>query len=83
MPYDMTPYEFSSKVDWEGGIVAALEYGLRSEALAVPDGDPLGDDLRRAWSQLEAKYDALKDDIAAVGELLEKVDDRDGDTFSD
>lgn len=77
MAYDMTSYEFSTKIEWEGGIVAALEYGLKSTDLDVPDGDPLGDDLRRAWSQLETKWDAMKDDITAVSELLEQVDDRD------
>jgi hypothetical protein len=43
----MTARRFAEKVDWEGGIVAALEYGLRPND--IDPADPDGTDLRRLW----------------------------------
>lgn len=44
----MTPEDFLGKVEWEGGIDEALDYGLRASDL---DGsDP---ELSEAWATLE------------------------------
>ena len=40
------------KVDWEGGIIAALDYGIRSEQIADPE-------IAALWHEAEAIYDAL------------------------
>lgn len=44
----MTPGEFAAKVDWEGGVLDALHYGLRAD-----DIDDSAPDLKRAWFRLQ------------------------------
>ena len=43
----------ASKIDWEGGITATLEYGLRSEDIADPD-------LQAQWQAMERLWDDLR-----------------------
>jgi len=43
----MTPEEFLDKVEWEGGIAQAVEYGLTSAHLDDPDSD-----FGRAWDRV-------------------------------
>ena len=46
----MTLDEFYHKVDWEGGVEAVLDYGLRADR--IEDGE-----LKDVWSKLEKIYD--------------------------
>lgn len=41
------------KVRWEGGVMAALDYGLRSDDIRDPD-------LRAAWQRLENLHAELR-----------------------
>ena len=64
------------KVEWEGGILGALDYGLRAEHL--PENDT---ELRQAWAALEAKYLEMTPLVDAVEKLLEAAADDTGSEF--
>jgi excisionase family DNA binding protein len=53
----------ASKVRWEGGILATLEYGIRSDEIA----DPL---LAEAWQRLEVLYDQIRPLLRHMALLL-------------
>lgn len=75
----MTPLDFACKVDWEGGIFAALEYGLHATGLD-PD-DPASAKLRDAWAELERVHrDVLVPAVQKVRDELEKISDENGGT---
>jgi hypothetical protein len=58
--------ELAEKVEWEGGLDAALEYGLRS-----PGDMPVGDDeLAEAWAKMQAAWEAYRKAVAPVAALL-------------
>jgi gamma-glutamyl:cysteine ligase YbdK (ATP-grasp superfamily) len=65
MTAKMSPNEFVAKLDWEGGIFAALEYGLKASHLEDKDSD-----LAVAWDALEKKWEALQPDLTAVDVAL-------------
>ena len=50
----MTPARFASKVEWEGGVQDALDYGLK--ATDLDPEDPNSRELREAWGELERIY---------------------------
>jgi hypothetical protein len=43
----------ASKIQWEGGVLAALDYGLRSDDIRDPD-------LRAAWQRLQNLHAELR-----------------------
>jgi hypothetical protein len=55
----------ADKIEWEGGIMEALDYGLRTTDM--PEGD---DELTEAWGKLAAAYRELTPLVDAVGKLL-------------
>jgi hypothetical protein len=59
----MTAKDLADKVHWEGGIVSALEYGIRSEEINDPE-------LASLWRRLEGLYDQLRPSIVATERLL-------------
>jgi len=62
----MSEPEFAAKIEWEGGILAALEYGLRQDDLDNPSS-PLGE----RWGEaLHIFRDKLQPAIAEIEELL-------------
>lgn len=64
MKYTMTEQEFANKIEWEGGILDALDYGLTPE-------DVEGGELQDAWRTLYIRYTAsLKPAVERVQELL-------------
>jgi hypothetical protein len=48
----MTLRELANKVDWEGGPLEALEYGITAEDVADPT-------IRDLWRELEERYRGL------------------------
>jgi hypothetical protein len=62
----MTPGEVSYKIDWEGGIFEALDYGLKSS-----DIEPGA--LRDAWLKLEQAHAKMIPLVDDVEELLEDL----------
>jgi hypothetical protein len=45
-------HEVAAKVEWEGGLVAALELGLRADDM--PEGDM---ELREAWKRMRMAWE--------------------------
>lgn len=65
----MSVADFAAKVEWEGGITAALEYGLKHTHL--DPGDPKAENLRDAWAELERIWESASDLMNDVGLMLE------------
>jgi len=64
----MTPEEFAAKIEFEDGIVEALEYGLRETDL--DDSDP---HLKADWARLRQIYDEhFEPMVRRVEEQLQK-----------
>lgn len=59
---------FAGKVEWEGGVLDALEYGLRAKDLENPDSE-----LGIAWRTLEEAWWAMEPLIRKAEELLEEA----------
>lgn len=65
---NMTDEEFANKVDYEGGIFLALEYGMTAEDLKNKEGV-----LYASWFELEAKYLELKPLCGRVQDNLDRA----------
>ena len=59
----MTAKDLADKVHWEGGIVSALEYGIRSDEIDDPE-------LAALWRHMEGLYDQLRPSITVTNRLL-------------
>lgn len=53
------------KIEWEGGIMEALDYGIKTEDM--PEGDT---ELAEAWEKLRTAWKALEPLTTAVSKLL-------------
>jgi len=62
----MTEEEFVGKIDQEGGVLAALEYGLSGSVLVDQDSD-----LAKAWRALEQAWPAFEPLLDVVEGHLE------------
>jgi len=62
----------AGKIEWEGGLMEALDYGIKTEDM--PEGDT---ELIEAWSKLEAAYRAVEPLAEAVDKLLPEPGDAD------
>jgi hypothetical protein len=69
----MTEDEFLAKVEWEGGVVDALEYGLRADMLKDRSSE-----LFKLWRKLDSKWDKLKPSLAAVENYFENWEGDEG-----
>lgn len=58
--------DLDAKIDWEGGIDAALDYGVKIHEYDVSP------ELEAAWYEMEDAYDAFSDLRAEVYSLIEK-----------
>ena len=54
------------KIEWEGGVMEAVDYGLR--VTDMPEGDT---ELRDAWDKLVTAYESVRPLAAVVEKLLE------------
>jgi hypothetical protein len=61
----MSRERLASKVEWEGGVLAALEYGIRSDL--IQDAD-----IRTLWQDLETRYLELTPIVDQLEQLLAK-----------
>jgi hypothetical protein len=65
----------ASKIEWEGGLMEALDYGIKTSQM--PEGD---EELAGAWNRLATAYHELAPLADAVEALLPGPDDEeDGD----
>jgi hypothetical protein len=63
----MTPVEFAGKVEWEGGVLDAWEYGLRADEIEE------GTHLRILWRQLDELMAPLAPLVQSIERLLEEA----------
>ena len=56
----------AEKVAWEGGVFAALRYGIRSED--IDDAQ-----LRKLWAKMERNYRAITPIAVEIAAALEKA----------
>ena len=58
-------HDLAAKVSWEGGILEAVDYGIK--AADMPEGDA---ELTEAWGKLEASFGETSKLADAVEKLL-------------
>lgn len=68
----MTAAGFAAKVEWEGGVLEALDYGLKHTHLDPADHEAAA--LREAWADLERLYAPVAEKALIVGALLDRLD---------
>jgi hypothetical protein len=51
-PEKLTTERLARKIRWEGGLLAALEYGIKAEDIADPE-------ISALWARLAKAYDEL------------------------
>lgn len=71
MTEPMTAADFASKVAWEGGVMEALDYGLK------PSDAPEGP-IRDAWTrlyQLWQQLDPIADEVSRLLDGVERTDE--------
>lgn len=69
----MTVGDFAAKVEWEGGVVDALDYGLKADDLD-PD-DEASKPLREAWAEMERIYrEVFAPAVGKVRDLLQEIE---------
>ena len=66
----MTPEDFASKVNWEGGVMDALAYGLKPND--APEG-PLRDLWTRAYELWEQLDPILEDLVTMLDEIYDNA----------
>lgn len=66
----MTEADFIGKIEWEGGVLAALEYGLTEDDLEQKDTA-----LYKSWRALRSAYQSLLPLLRDVEKALESYDD--------
>ncbi len=81
MAEHMSLSNFAGKVEWEGGVLEALDYGLKHTDID-PD-DPRAAPLRTAWAELEELYAPVRTKVQAVEDMLEDIPDELDDTDED
>ena len=62
--------ELAGKIEWEGGLMEALDYGIKTGMM--PEGDT---ELTEAWAKLEASYR----ETARLAEVVEAMLPEPGD----
>jgi hypothetical protein len=68
----MTAADFAGKVEWEGGVTSALDYGLKPAD--APEGP-----IRDAWTRAYQLWEQLDPIIGEINRLLEGVEGSDED----
>ena len=67
---ELTLVEFASKVEWEGGVFDALQYGLKSTDIDI-DSDPNARRLADIWEALEHQHQAMAQLIDEACEIMD------------
>ena len=56
----------AGKIEWEGGMEMALDYGIKAADMPKDDAE-----LEAAWTVMEEKWDDYREEAAKVLKLLE------------
>lgn len=67
----MTDADFAARVDLEGGILAALDYGLTEDVLYAGTESP----LHASWQSLRLAYEKFGPLMQAVQDVLDEVEE--------
>lgn len=73
----MSPSRFVHKIEWEGGIIGALDYGLKHTHLDPEDEKSR--ELRDKWKKIEEAYaevDALESDLIPIIAAIDLTDEQ-------
>lgn len=65
--------DLAGKIEWEGGLMDALDYGITTDMMPEDDAE-----LAEAWAKLEAAFKAVQPLAEAVEKLLPEPGDEDG-----
>ena len=57
--------DLAAKIEWEGGILEALDYGIK--IADMPEGDT---ELIEAWTKLQRSFETTRALVDALNELL-------------
>lgn len=67
--YKLSTGRLAQKVNWEGGVLEAVQYGIKSIDIA----DPV---IARKWKRLEALWSKLEPELVDVSRLLRDATER-------
>lgn len=56
--------QLANKIDWEGGIIAAIEWGIHAGDIEDPE-------VASLWAEIEVGYSLLYPAFSRLNELLE------------
>jgi hypothetical protein len=63
---EMNIHDFLGKIDWEGGVYEALQYGLKTNEYDLPQH------LVDAWNEIRDAFDDIEDLVADWNEEADK-----------
>lgn len=63
----MTEAEFAAKVEWEGGVMDALDYGLRAKDVELGG-------LHTMWRDLETLWEPMRWLVGQIEDVLEDIE---------
>ena len=63
MATNLTNVVLAKKVEWEGGVIGALEFGIRSDQITDPE-------VRRMWKEVEEAYLSLTPMVSKLNRRL-------------
>jgi len=72
----MTITDFVAKIDWEGGILDAIRYGLHEEDLEL-DSDPRAQKFAEKYQRVREWYEKLDPLIDDLTVLMDDIRDED------
>ena len=75
----MSLLDFCSKIEWEGGVVQALEYGLKADDLDSDEFDPRAEQLRDIWVALQGAWETVARLEDEASEIIDRVLDESDD----
>ena len=75
-----TVSELASKVNFEGGVTEAFDYGVRASDIA---NTPELADVKSLWSEMEANYIEVQPLVDKLQSLLDEADPEEGDDYAD
>jgi hypothetical protein len=65
----MSDSDFAGKVDWEGGVIDALDYGLHEDDLYAGKNSP----LYKPWQKVRKAYAKVVDDIEELQDMIDVI----------
>jgi hypothetical protein len=64
--YAMSLGRLAKKVEWEGGVLEAVQYGVTSDQIEDPE-------LAAAWKEIESMWQALQPALARIDKSLSQA----------